>query len=67
MYIEEVNKIALCSNDDKRLQTFNVIETYRYRINAFKESGSKMMVVRNLFFKKYVDPFYGEIVLKQYI
>ena len=47
MYTEEVNKIALCSNDDKRLQTFNVIETYRYGINAFKESGSKMMVVRN--------------------
>ena len=25
VYTEEVNKIALSSNDDKRLQTFNVI------------------------------------------
>ena len=66
VYTEEVNKIALCSNDDKKLQTFNVIETYPYGTSAFKESESKMMAVRNLFFKKYVDcPFYGEIVLKQ--
>ena len=27
VYTEEVDKIALSSNDDKRLQTFNVIET----------------------------------------
>ena len=27
VYTEEVDKIALNSNDDKRLQTFNVIET----------------------------------------
>ena len=29
-YTEEVNKIALSSNDDKRLQTFDGIETYPY-------------------------------------
>ena len=28
LYTEELNKIALSSNDDKRLQTFNEIETY---------------------------------------
>ena len=28
---QEVNKIALNSNDDKRLQTFDGIETYPYR------------------------------------
>ena len=28
MYTEEVNKIALSSDDDKRLQTFDGIETY---------------------------------------
>ena len=28
MYTEEVNKIALSSNDDKRLQTFDRITTY---------------------------------------
>ena len=31
MYTEEVNKTALSSNDDKRLQTFDGIETYSYR------------------------------------
>ena len=30
MYTEEVNKIALSSDDDKRLQTFDGIETYPY-------------------------------------
>ena len=31
MYPEEVNKIALSSNDDKRLQTFDRITTSPYR------------------------------------
>ena len=30
VYTEEVNKIALSSNDDKRLQTFDRIKTYPY-------------------------------------
>ena len=51
MYTEEVNKIALSSDDDKRLQTFNGIETYPYGTNAFKVCKSKMMVVRDLFVK----------------
>ena len=32
---EEVNKIALNSDDDKRLQIFNGVETCSYRTNAF--------------------------------
>ena len=36
VYTEEVNKIALSSNDDKRLQTFDRVTTYRHRTNAFK-------------------------------
>ena len=36
MYTEEVKKIALSSNDDKRLQTFDKITTYPFRANAFK-------------------------------
>ena len=43
IYSEEVNKIALSSNDDKRLQTFNRIRTYPYRTNAFKECKSEML------------------------
>ena len=31
MYTEEVNKIALSSDDDKRLQTFDRVTTYPYR------------------------------------
>ena len=44
VYTEEVNKIALISNDDKRLQTFDGITTYPYGTNAFKVSESEMMV-----------------------
>ena len=36
VYTEEVNKIALNSNHDKRLQTFDRITTYPYGTNAFK-------------------------------
>ena len=31
VYTEEVNKIALSSDDDKRLQAFDRTETYPYR------------------------------------
>ena len=30
VYTEEVNKIALSSNDDKRIQTFDKVTTYPY-------------------------------------
>ena len=36
MYTEGINKIALRSNDDKRLQTFDRIATYPYGTNAFE-------------------------------
>ena len=36
VYTEEVNKIVLSSNDDKRLQTHDKITTYPYGTNAFK-------------------------------
>ena len=51
VYTEEVNKMALSSNDDKRLQTFNMIKTYPYGTNAFKVCESEMMVMGNLFVK----------------
>ena len=43
VYTEEVNKIALSSNDDKRLQTFDRITTYPYGANAFKLCESQML------------------------
>ena len=36
VYTEKINKIALSSNDDKRLQTFDKIVTNPYGTNAFK-------------------------------
>ena len=33
VYTEKVNTIALSSNDDKRLQTFNRVTTYPYGTN----------------------------------
>ena len=44
VYTEQMNKIALSNNDDKKLQTFDKITTYPYGTNAFnptKAGGSK--------------------------
>ena len=43
VYTEEVNKIALTSNDDKSLQTFDRVTTYPYGTNAFKVCESEML------------------------
>ena len=48
VYTEEVNKIAISSNDDKRLQTYDKITTYPYGTNAFKVCESEMMIVKNV-------------------
>ena len=60
VYTEEVDKIALSSNDDKRLQTFDRIESYPYGTNAFKACESEILTVRDLFVKQH-----GEIILKR--
>ena len=46
VYTEEVNKIALNSNDDKRLQTFDRVTIYG--INVFKVCESEMMAVKKI-------------------
>ena len=43
VYTEQINKIALSSNHDKRLQTFDKITTYLYGTSAFKVCKSKML------------------------
>ena len=48
VYTEEINKIALSSNDDKRLRTFDRIKTYPYRTNAFKVCESEMLKCKRL-------------------
>ena len=52
VYTEEVNKIALSSNDGKRLQTFDMITTYLYGTNVFKVCENEMLMVKDLFFEK---------------
>ena len=44
VYIEEVNKIALSSNDDKRIQTFDKVTTFPYRTNVFKVCESEILL-----------------------
>ena len=58
VYTEEINKIALSSNDDKRLQTSDRITTYPYGTNAFKVCESEMLMAKDLFFEK--------LLMKQY-
>ena len=41
VHTEEINMIALTSNDDKRLQTFDKITTHLYGTNAFKVCKKK--------------------------
>ena len=43
VYNEQINKIALSSNDDKRSQTFDKITTYLYKKNAFKACKCEML------------------------
>ena len=43
VYTGQINKIALSSNDDKRLQTFDKATTYPYGTNAFKVWKSEML------------------------
>ena len=43
VYTEQINKISLSCNDDKQLQTFDIITRYLYGTNAFKLSQSEML------------------------
>ena len=47
VYTEEVNKIALSSNDDKRIQTFDRVTTYPYGTNVFKVCENEMQLKKN--------------------
>ena len=44
---EEVNKIALSSNDDKRIQTFDKVTTYPYGTDVFKVCENEMLLKKN--------------------
>ena len=65
VYTVEINKEALSSNDEKRLQTFDKTTTYPHKTNAFKVCESEMMIVKDLFLENYRGClFYDEIILQ---
>ena len=45
VYTEKINKIALSSNDDKIIQTFDKITTYPYGTSVFKVCENEMKSV----------------------
>ena len=48
VYTEEVSKIALNSNDDKRLQTYDRIASYPYGTSAGKVCKAEMLSKVNI-------------------
>ena len=48
VYTEKVNKIALSSNDDKRLQTFDRIASYPYGTSVGKVCKTEMLSQVNM-------------------
>ena len=48
VYTEEVNKIALSNNDDKRLQTFDRVTSYPYGTSAGKVSKTEPLSKVNI-------------------
>ena len=54
-HTEEANKIALSSNDDKRLLTFDGIETYPYGTNPYMVCKNEILIV-----KKYKEFMYND-------
>ena len=43
VYTEEVNKIALSSNDDKKIQTYDKVATFPYGTNVFKVCENEIL------------------------
>ena len=46
VYTVGINKIALSSNDDKRIQTFDQVTTYPYGTNVFKICENEMLSLK---------------------
>ena len=46
VYTEKINKIALSTNDDKRIQTFDKVTTCPYGTNVFKICKDEMLSLR---------------------
>ena len=48
IFTEEINKIALSSNDNKKLQTFDIITLYPYGTSAGKGCKTELLVYLNI-------------------
>ena len=48
IFTEEINKIALSSNDDKRIQSIDLIETYTYRTSKDLVSEKEEIKCNNI-------------------
>ena len=46
MYTEGINKVALSSNDNKRIQTFDKVTTFPQETSAVKVCENEMLSVR---------------------
>ena len=65
VYIEQISQIALSSNDDNRLETFDKITTYPYGTNAFKVCESEMLSkIQMINFDDYANENKTEHILK---
>ena len=51
VFTEEVNKIALSSNDDKRLQTYGKVTTHPYGTNLFKVCEMRYVLLKKIILK----------------
>ena len=48
VFTEEINKIALNSNDDKRMQSIDSIETYAYGTSKYLANEKKVIKCNNI-------------------
>ena len=46
MYTEEINKVALSSNDNKRIQTFDMVTTFPQETPAVKVCEDELLSLR---------------------
>ena len=53
VYTKQINKIALSSNDDERLQRFDKTTMDPHGTNAFKVCESEMIIGKDLFLENY--------------
>ena len=67
MYTEEVNKIALSSNDDKRIQTFDRVTTYPYGTNVFKVCENEMLLKKNKVMRDQVKHNKDKLKMNDYL